>query len=254
MIGGTAQWNELPREIRETLRPYLEDVSAVFGSSLEAVVLYGSAARGDFRSGLSNLNLIFLLKTHDVSFLEQYAKRHRRWTKEGIVVPLFLTEQELRTLVDLFPLEFLELSHARMVLTGRDPFVSLHPDPRRLSVQCLQEIRGNLLRLRQRFVEGGGSAEAIQVMIPLSITALLPALRGLATILNLSMHGSAEELLGEVQKNLDLDLTPLVEALRLKYGAISPGIWELPRLFARYATTVEALGDRASKALAGGSL
>ncbi len=254
MIGGTAQWNELPREIRETLRPYLEDVSAVFGSSLEAVVLYGSAARGDFRSGLSNLNLIFLLKTHDVSCLEQYAKHHRRWTKEGIVVPLFLTEQELGTLVDLFPLEFLELSHARMVLTGRDPFVSLHPDPRRLSLQCLQEIRGNLLRLRQRFVEGGGSAEAIQVMIPLSITALLPALRGLATILNLSLHGSAEELLGEVQKNLDLDLTPLVEALRLKYGAISPGIWELPRLFARYATAVEALGDRASKALAGGSL
>ena len=34
------------------------------------------------------------------------------------------------------------------------------------------------MRLRQRFVEGGGTEEATTMLLPLSLTALLPCLRG----------------------------------------------------------------------------
>ena len=253
MTLGERQWNELPREVREVLRDYLKAVSALFGSTLEAVILYGSAARGDFQSGRSNLNVLLLLGAHDGGCLSRYAKAHRRWSKEGIVAPLIVTEQELRDSLALFPLEYLELSRDHLVLVGRDPFVNLQTDLRHLSAQCLQEIRGNLLRVRQRFVEGGGTPEVIPVLLPLSITSLLPCLRGLTHVLGDAVTGSVEDVLGAVGGSLGMDVAPLLEAWQLKVGSISLGQAQLPQLFERYVSTLSVLSERAGKALSGRS-
>ncbi len=250
---GEGDWHDLPREVRETLRDYLKQVSDVFGSTLEAVVLYGSAARGEFQAGRSNVNLLLLLAAHDGGCLSRYAKAHKRWSTEGIVAPLIVTEQELHDSLAVFPLEYLELSRDHLVLAGRDPFVNLQADLRHLSAQCLQEIRGNLLRVRQRFVEGGGTSEVIPVLLPLSITSLLPCLRGLTHVLGDAVTGSVEGVLGAVGSNLGMDVAPLLDAWRLKVGSISLGQAQLPQLFERYVSTLSVLSERAGKALSGNS-
>src|SRR5438093_13171009 len=112
---------DLPLNVCETLRSYLTDVTALFGPSLGAIILYGSAARGEYLPGRSNINLLLLLAKHDVGALQRYGKEHRRWSKERIVVPLFLTEEELRSSTSLFPLEYFELEEQRVLLAGRDP-------------------------------------------------------------------------------------------------------------------------------------
>lgn len=249
MTSGGRDWNSLPREMRETLRAYLNDVTTVFGTTLESAILYGSAARGEFQPGRSNLNVLLLLARHDIEALTRYAKVHRRWKKEGIVVPLLFTSEDLRASLDLFPLEYLELRRDHVVLSGKDPFAERDPDARKLSLQCLQEIQSNLLRVRQRFVEGGGSSETMALLIPLSITGLLPSLRGLAHLLGRSGSMSADTLLQELGTSVGMDTAVLADAWRMKTGVISPGQHELPRLFARYVSSLETLGEQAAKAL-----
>ena len=100
---------EIPESVRGTLRPYLAQVQTLFGDVLEAVILYGSAAGGDYLPGKSNINLLILLAKQDMELLKQYAALHKRWQKEQIVVPLFLTQAELRSSLELFPLEYLEI-------------------------------------------------------------------------------------------------------------------------------------------------
>jgi predicted nucleotidyltransferase len=231
----------LPAEVRQTLRAYVAEVARLFGPTLEGILLYGSAARGDFLPGRSNLNLVVLLSTHDRETLERYGKAHRRWQKEGIVVPLFLTPLELRSAADFFPLEYLDIQDAHVLLKGRDPFLELHIGLGNLRGQCEQEIRGNLLRLRQRFVEGGGKPEAAAILMPLSLTALLPALRGLFRLLGLKVPVSADDVLADLPDGLEFDAGVLQEVLALKRGLISPGPLELPRLFDRYHAALQRL-------------
>ena len=116
---------EIPETVRETLRPYLAQVQKLFGDALEAVILYGSAAGGEYVPGKSNINLLVLLTTQDTELLKQYAALHKRWQKEQIVVPLFLTQAELRSSLELFPLEYLEIREQHILLAGRDPFPEL---------------------------------------------------------------------------------------------------------------------------------
>ena len=237
---------EIPETVRETLRPYLAQVQKLFGASLEAVILYGSAAGGDYLPGKSNINLLVILAKQDTDLLKQYAALHKRWHKEQIVVPLFLTQAELRSSLELFPLEYLEIQERHVLLAGRDPFPELRIDAKNLRLQCEQELRGNLLRLRQRFVEGGASTEAITILLPLSLTALLPCLRGLLRAAGKPVERSSDGVLKAIQQHWNVDCAAFLDVLNLKRGIISPGPAEAPRLFDRYAealrTLVEILG------------
>ena len=244
----------LPSDVRETLRSYLTDVTDLFGPLLEAVILYGSAARGDYMPGRSNINVLLLLAKHDLEALQRYAKQHRRWSREQIVVPLFLTEDEVRSSADLFPLEYLEIKEQHVLLAGRDPFPALAIDVRNLLAECEQEIRGNLLRLRQRFVEGSGKPEAAAILLPLSLTALLPSLRGLLRLLKIPAPGKAEALIADLHAGLGVDPVTFQDVLQLKRGLISPGPFETPRLFERYVSSLQTLVERVEQLKAQGRL
>jgi len=235
---------EIPESVRETLRPYLAQVQKLFGDALEAVILYGSAAGGEYLPGKSNINLLFLLARQDTELLKQYAALHKRWQKEQIVVPLFLTQAELQSSLELFPLEYLEIQDQHVLLAGRDPFPEFRIVLKNLRTQCEQELRGNLLRLRQRFVEGGASTEAITILLPLSLTALMPCLRGLLRAKERQVERSAEGVLQAVEKEFGIDTAAFHDVLNLKRGIISPGPAEAPRLFDRYASALQTLIEK----------
>ncbi len=243
----------LPAEIQQTLRAYAKDVKEMFGARLEGLILYGSAVRGEFLPGRSNLNLLLLVSSYDSALLKQYGKLHRRWSKERIVVPLFLTEAELVASAAVFPLEYLEIQEQHRLLGGRDPFVGFHVDTRHLAFEAVQGLRTNLLRLRQRFAEGGGSEEAATILLTLSITSVLPCLRGVQRVLGKPVSAGSEGLLKEIGDQWGLDLRGLHDVLLLKRGHISPGPHEVPRLFDRYMHALETIIGKTGTMLSAGA-
>ena len=231
----------LPSETQNLLQVYTKDVKGVFGDQLEGLLLYGSAVRGEFLPGRSNVNILLLVTSYDSALLKQYSALHRKWSKEQILVPLFLTEEELRVSAAVFPLEFLEIQEQHQVLGGRDPFVGFQVPTDRLREAVVQGLTSNLLRLRQRYVEGGGTDDATTILLPLSITSTLPLLRGLQRLLGRQVLVQSDTVITDIAEQLKLDLQGLRDAWLLKRGQISPGPSEVPRLFDRYLQTMTSL-------------
>lgn len=239
---GSVDWtiDGLPEETQQSLRSYVKDVAQVFGAHLEGVLLYGSAVRGEYLPGRSNLNLLLVVSSYDVAVLKKYEGIHKRWSKEQIVVPMFLTKADLQSASAVFSLEYQEIHDCHRLLWGQDPFVGLKVDTRHLVSEVLQALRGNLLRVRQRLVEGGSTEEAMSILLPLSITSLLPVLRGVQRLLGRAVsHG--EPLVKDMEAQFGIDLTGLRDALLLKRGQISPGQKEVPRLMDRYLESLSRL-------------
>jgi hypothetical protein len=224
----------LPEDTQTLLRAYAKEVKSVFGDRLEGLLIYGSAVRGEFLPGRSNLNIIMLLSSYEAATLQLYAPVHKRWSKEQIVVPLFLTEEELGRTSSVFPLEFLEIQDYHRVLGGRDPFVGFHVNTDRLHGQVVQELAAHVLRLRQRYVEGGGQDDAVTILLPIAITSTIPLLRGAQRILGRPVSGQSDAVLSDMAGYLKSDLRGFRDALLLKRGQITPGPAEIPRLFDRY--------------------
>lgn len=231
----------LPEGIQKLLKSYVKDAVEVYGNDSESIILYGSAVRGEFLPGLSNLNILLILSSYDLSALKKYDGLHKRWGKEQVVVPLFLTRADLAAASTAFPLEYQDILDCHRLLWGHDPFVGLKIDARYLAAEVVQGLRGNLFRLRQRLVEGRSTEEAITILLSLSITALLPVLRGFQRLVGrpVMMHG--EPLLKDIESYLEIDLAGLCDALALKRGHISPGQKEIPRLMDRYLESLTRL-------------
>jgi hypothetical protein len=232
---------DVPSEVQQLLQRYVKETTTLLGQQLEGILLYGSAVGGEFLPGRSNLNLLLMVSNYDREGMKRYAKAHQRWSREQFVVPLLVTEAELTRPGTVFPLEYLEIQEQHRVLWGRDPFIGLHIDRTHLAYQVQQGIQGNLVRLRQRFIEGGGTEEAMTMLLPLSLTALLPSLRGLQRLAGQPALFQSDSLLTAIRNMTGLDLAGLGDVLELKRGIISPGPAEVPRLYERYAGNLEAL-------------
>lgn len=240
----TPPWSSLQEDAHEPLRGFLRSVTQRQDLTPQAVLVYGSAARGEFLPGYSNVNLLILLEQATQPVLQAWAGLGKPWDSEKIIAPLLLTQDDLRQSSEVFPLEFLNISDHHVLLQGTDPFPDLPVNAARLLFQCEQELRGNLLRIRQRYVEGWARVEAVQALLPLSLTALIPCLRGMYRLLGRPSVTKSDAVLRELNVALNLDPTVFLEVWHMKRGLSTPGKHALPKLLDRYLAELSRLADR----------
>ena len=126
------------------------------GKNLESVVLYGSAATGNYKPGTSDLNLLCTLVTMNVHELQLLAPVVHWWTREEKESPpLFFQTEELRRSTDVFAIESLDIKRAHRVLFGKDPIADLDIPMNLHRVQVERDLRLLLLRLRQHALLAG---------------------------------------------------------------------------------------------------
>ncbi len=243
-MSADSPWPQLQEDTHAPLRGFLRSIKKQKSLESQAILVYGSAARGEFLQGYSNINALVVLEHITQPVLQQWSGIHKQWTREKIVAPLFLTHEDLQQSSDVFPLEFLDIKECHVLLEGSDPFLELQVDQAHLFVQCRQEARANLLRVRQCYVEGWGRVEAIQTLLPLSLTSLLPCLRGLYRLLGRQLNMKSPEILDELKTTLNVDPSVFLEVWRLKRGLSTPGKHELPKLLERYLAGLGQLVDR----------
>ena len=86
-------------------------------ANLECVILFGSAARGDFREAHSDLNVVCILHSLSVAELGRLAYVVKWWcVDQKEPAPLFFTRDELKNAADVFAIEILDMKHGRRVL------------------------------------------------------------------------------------------------------------------------------------------
>jgi hypothetical protein len=98
--------------------------------------------------------------------------------------------------------------------------------------------------VRQRFIEGAGRIEAIQALLILSITAVLPCIRGLFHLLGQAAKGKDVEILEYLPVTFQFDPTTFVEVLHIKRGLSSPGSLEWRKVYDRYLQNLELFLNR----------
>src|SRR5580704_1421996 len=117
---------------------------------LLSVILYGSAAAGEHNEHFSDLNVLCVLTRVSPAELADAEPIFKWWRAQGHPSPLLLSEEELRTSTDCFPIEFHDMQERRRVLFGPDPIKDLVIEKVFYRAQVEMELRTKLLRLRQK--------------------------------------------------------------------------------------------------------
>ncbi len=141
-----------PPAVVAALERLTDELGRAAGTNFAGLILYGGVARGRYRPGKSDVNVVVLVHEASGPALAAIAPALRTARRSADIAPLILTPAEVPATALVFPTKFLDIKEHHIVLTGEDPFASLEMPREQLKWRLVQELRNLTLRLRHRFI------------------------------------------------------------------------------------------------------
>jgi predicted nucleotidyltransferase len=228
------------RIVQSSLDNLVEDLRSTHGDNLASIVLYGSAASGDYVEARSDYNLLIALHRITPSDLRQAQAAMRNWQRLGHPLPVYFTVEELSDAADVFPIEFHQMEKARVVLYGRDPFEGLRFSDANLRHQTEYELRSRLIQLRRLYIPASVSAEKLAALMADSLASFAALFRPVLMLHGVEPPVAKPDCVRAAVRLLGLDAEPFEQifALRASEDVLLTEV-EANDLFAAYMAQIE---------------
>ena len=227
--------------VERKLSDLTERLKKAFGERLVSVILYGSAATDDWNKNSSDLNVLCVLNRISPGELGLAEPIFRWWHESGNPPPLLLTEEEVQTSTDCFPMEFRDMQQHRRVLYGPDLIKKLVVDNKFYRAQVEHELRAKQLRLRQRAAEVLSEPQKLKRLMTDSVSTFCVLGRHA-----LILHGSApqwkkKDIVEALSSVTGAPLSGIGEILAIRTSEKPPSAPEITGLLDRYLNDIAAL-------------
>lgn len=226
--------------VQEALNSLIDDLRATHGDNLASVVLYGSAAAGDHVELRSDYNLLISLHRITPEDLRQAQAPMREWQRLGHPLPVYFTVEELSDAADVFPIEFHQMSQARILLFGRDPFEFVKLSDAHLRHQAEYELRSKLIQLRRLYIPASVSIEKLCDLMTDSLSSFAALFRAVLILHGQEAPIAKPDCVRATARLLKLDVEPFEKIFAIRANGDMPATdTEANDLFAAYLLQIE---------------
>jgi predicted nucleotidyltransferase len=206
---------DLLRSLPASVGPRLEELEralvSALGSDLVSLLVFGSAVRGDFRPGHSDIELMIVLRSADPEKLSAIANPLAMARFAIRVEPMILTSAEIPRAADVFPLLYDGIRQSHSLLHGEDPFAQLSISDRHRRLRIEQELREVQIRLRRVVVDTlGQPAELVSPLLRKLRQARAP-LFALLSLRAVKCPETVDEVLQAAGSLYGIDVAPLAK-------------------------------------------
>jgi len=208
---------------------------------LAAALVWGFGAAPDYRKGWDGVEVALVFTGTPPLTPEALtgAGRLSAGKRAAFAPPLILTLDEIRSSLDVYPVEFLALRETGRVVAGALDIAETFPvTAGHLRAQAEREWRGILYQARAALLGSGGAPRELAEIAVTGADRLLDLTRATAVALGGAAAGGADEVLASLEEAAKLETAPIREVLALRRAS-------KPRLeaaaFQRLLTWVEAV-------------
>ncbi len=219
----------------------VDELARTYGDRLVSVILYGSAATGNYHERFSDLNVFCVLQQITPRELAESEPIFRGWRQQGNPAPLLMTEEETRTSADCFAIEFTDMKERRKVLFGRDVIEPLLIDRRYYRSQLEHELRSKMLRLRQHATAALNDRDALLKLCLDSVSTFCVLGRHALALGGVEAPAHKREITDRLAATLAADMTPFHSLLDVREGKTAPQELDPDNLFGKYLNRIHDL-------------
>jgi predicted nucleotidyltransferase len=210
------------------------------GENLESMILYGSAARGDFKEGHSDLNVLCLLRSVAARELARVTPVVHWWCKDlKEPAPLFFTVEELRQSADVFSIELLDMQENRRLLHGADAVAGIAVPMNLHRLQVERDLRTLLLKLRQHFLLTAQKESELRAAEAKSSSSMLALLRHTLIAFEEDPPATAPEVFARIAALTGADANAFLAAYQLRDGHAH--VDDIARSYAQYLNALSVV-------------
>lgn len=237
----------------DTINDFVERFRQAAGTNLESVILFGSAVSGDFHPGLSNLNLLCVLRDSSFAALQALAPVAKWWDRQKQPPPLCMTRQELERSIDVFTIELLDMQQHHRVLFGEDVVQNLQIPMSLHRVQVEYELREKMILLRQQVLLASGNNSRMWDLLLRSVPSFATLFRHALIALGNPELTGRREAVQALAKHVEFDTSAINQLLDVREHTADPKKMNVDDLCARYLVAIEKVTAAVDKALDSGA-
>ncbi|HET8825177.1 MAG TPA: nucleotidyltransferase domain-containing protein [Terriglobales bacterium] len=195
---------------------FVDKIRAAAGENLVSVVLYGSAADGEFHPEYSDLNLLCLVRDASFPALSKISAVISWWRGKRHQPPLVLTSQELITSADVFSIEFSDMKQRYRVLCGPDPLRDLQVPLTHHREQLEYELREKLFLLRQHLMLAGSDEKQLWEIMLHSLSSFTTLFRHVLIEMGEPERKHSREAVAILSKKLSFEEIPFLQLMDVR--------------------------------------
>jgi hypothetical protein len=225
--------------VEKPLPQLVDKLRRAYGESLIAVVLYGSAASEERHSKFSDFNVLCVLTAVTPRELCAGEEVFHWWRGLGNPSPLLLTETEMLSSAESFPIEFLDIQQNHRLLHGKDVISGLVIARSFYRAQVEHELRAKVLRLRQKASGVLSDPRLLRRLLADSVSTFCVLLRHALALHGVEVGARKREIVDRAAEHFALDTRPFFKLLDLREERCAPRDVDPWSLLAPY---LEALG------------
>jgi hypothetical protein len=189
----------------------------------------------------SDINIMVVLTAAGIAAIAKAFPLMKKWQASAVAIPLVLTEEYIKSSVDSFPIEFLNLKNNYRVLYGQDVLASVTIPRDMLRLQCEAQIKGKLLHLRGEFLATLGEGAKIKQLLAASVPAFAGVFNGLLMLKGLTPPQERGKVFRQIAETYGLDASLLERIYSMYDSPAKPGDEELVQLGEHYIAEIRKL-------------
>lgn len=224
-----------PKDIVES---FVSDYRGVFGEGLVSVIMYGSAVTHEYKPGISDINIAIVLKDNSIAQIAKSMTLQKKWAKNKVSTPFFMTEEYILNSCDTYPIEYLDMRSNYRILYGEDVLEHIEIKREHIRLQCERELRGAAIHLRRFFVQCAGNNKMLSDLLNASIRRLIPVFKALLALKGDSIPKSKSDIIAAVEHSYDLGASSLSDIFNSDNKNLKQ---RYDQLFDKYANDIDKL-------------
>ncbi len=225
----------------EKFTAFIDDLKATHGKNLVSVILYGSAAAGDFVPKQSDYNILIALDRIGPADLRDAHACIREWSRIGNPIPVYFTRSELKNAADVFPIEFHQMTVAHKVLYGPDLIAEMEISLKFLRLQSEYELRSKLLQLRRQYIAASASLEGLKRLMAESLSSFVALFRSVLILNGANPPATKHEVIAMTAQKLGIDGSPFEKIFDIRENKLTETLTDRSanELFGEYMLQIE---------------
>jgi len=227
--------------LERILSELVERLKSALGDQLVSVILYGSAAVGDWDKENSDLNVLCALRQISPRELLQSEPVVAWWRQQGRPPLLLLTAEEVRTSTDCFAIEFHDMKKYRRVLYGADLIEDLTVENTFYRAQVEHELRAKQIRLRQKAAELLSKPDRLVKLLIDSVSTFCVLGRHALLLSGSEPRWKKAEVVAGLEAALERPLPAFNEILAVRESGKQPSGMAAASLLERYLVETDVL-------------
>jgi predicted nucleotidyltransferase len=238
----------------KTINDFVSRLRTAAGANLESVILFGSAAAGDYHPEFSNVNLFCVIRDSSFAALQALSPAVKWWDAQKQPPPLFMTRNEIARSVDVFTIELIDMQQHHRVLFGDDVIQGLSIPANLHRVQVEYELREKLALLRQHLLLASGSDSRLWDLLLRSVSSFATLFRHALIVLGDDAPVGKREAVHALSRKIGFDASGILQVLDVREKKLERKKLDVSDLSSRYLAALEQIVAAVDRMLDSGTI